>query len=96
VYLHSIVATTEGAPAVEGIPEEANGIGDPRKTTETETRSPSATAYACTFGGPSIPGKIWIPTNQIRATLQWARVPRELRARALQASRVYKGSPLAH
>ena len=49
---------TEGAPVAEGEPEEANGIGDPRKTTETETRLPSATAYACTVWRPSIPGKI--------------------------------------
>ena len=30
------------------IPEEANGIADQRKTTETEARSTLATVYACT------------------------------------------------
>jgi len=36
-----------------------------KKTTETETRSPLATVHACTISGWSIPGKIWVPTNQI-------------------------------
>jgi len=35
----------------------------------------------------SIPGKIWIPTNQIRDISARTHVPRELCARALQASR---------
>jgi len=39
--------TTEGAPVAEGLPEEANVIENSRKTTETETRSTLATAYAC-------------------------------------------------
>ena len=40
----------------EGLPEEANGIGERRKTTETESRSSLSTVYA------------WqIPTNQIAA-----------------------------
>jgi len=34
----------------------------------------------------SIPGKIWMPTNQIGVISARARVPRELRARAPQAS----------
>ena len=37
-----------------------------KETTETEARSPLATAYACTVSKRSNPGKIWIPTNQIR------------------------------
>ena len=65
---------------------EANGIGDSRKTTETETRSWLATVYSCTVCRWSIPGKTWMPTNQIRAIPVRARVSRELRARALQAS----------
>ena len=36
---HLESSPTEGAPVAEGEPEEANGIGDPRKTTETETRT---------------------------------------------------------
>jgi len=35
----------------------------------------------------SIPGKIWMPTNQIRAITARAHASRELRARAPQASR---------
>ena len=31
----------------EGLPEEANGIGERRKTTETESRSSLSTVYAC-------------------------------------------------
>ena len=81
--------TTEGAPVAEGLPEETNGIGDSKKkkTTETETRSPLATVYACPVPGWSVPGKIWMPTNQIRAIFAGAHVYRELCTRALQASR---------
>ena len=80
--------TTEGAPVAEGLPEETNGIGNSRKkTTETETRSQLTAVYACRVPGWSIPGKIWMPTNQIREISAGARVSRELRARALQASR---------
>ena len=57
-----------------------------KKTTETVTRSSLATVYACRVSGWSIPGKIWMLTNQIRAVATRAHVPRELRARALQAS----------
>ena len=32
----------------EVLPEKANGIGDRRKTTETEARSPLTKVYACT------------------------------------------------
>ena len=80
--------TKEGKPVTEGFPEEINGIGDSRKkTTETEARSSSATVYACGVSGWLIPGKIWMPTNQIRAVSARAHVSHELRARALQASR---------
>ena len=42
--------TTEEALMAEGLPEEANGIGDSRKKmTETESRSLLATVDACTF-----------------------------------------------
>ena len=85
--------TIEGAPVLEGIPEEANGIGDPRKTTETDSRSPLATAYACRR---SIPGKIWTSTNQITATPARAHVSRELRARAPGHLGVYKEGRVAY
>ena len=57
------------------------------KMTETEARSPLATVNACTVPGWSIPGKMWMPTNQIRDLSAGAHAPRKLRARALQASR---------
>ena len=57
------------------------------KTTETEAHSPLATVYACTDSRQSIPGKIWVPTNQIRAISASAHASRELLARAVQASR---------
>ena len=71
----------------EGLPEETNGIRDSRKKTETEAHSSLAKVYACTDSGWSIPGKIWMPTNQIRAVSARARLRRELRARALTAFR---------
>ena len=43
---HLESSTTDGAPVAEGLPEEANGIGDPRKTTETETRTSWEPVYA--------------------------------------------------
>ena len=78
--------TTEGAPVAEDLPEETNAVGDSRKTTETETRSPLSTVKACTVFGWSIPAKIWIPINQITAISAPAHVTRELQVRALQAS----------
>jgi len=42
---------------VGGLPEQANGAGDPTKTTETEARSSLAMAYACTVPGGRFPGK---------------------------------------
>ena len=41
----------------EGLPEEANGIGDSRKTTETESRSSLTTVYACSFQDGRFPAK---------------------------------------
>ena len=77
--------TTEEAPVAEGLAEEANGIR--KKTTETESHSSQATAYACLVSSRPIPGKIWILTNQISVISAGAHVSRELRARALQLSR---------
>jgi len=58
-----------------------------KKTTETDARSSLATVFACTASRRLIPGKIWMPTNQIRALSAYAHVSRELRTRAVQASR---------
>jgi len=49
--------TTEGAPAAGGLPEEANAIGDSRKTTETESRTSLVTVYTCTVPGCQFPAK---------------------------------------
>ena len=67
-----------------------------QKTTETETRASLATVYACRFPGWSIPGKIWMPTNQIGAVSARAHVSRELRARAHGHLGVYKESRVAY
>ena len=89
VYICMELTTTEGAPVVDGLTEETNSIGDSKekKTTETEAHSSLATLHACTVPGWLIPGKFWMLTNQIRVISARARVSRELRARALQASR---------
>ena len=79
--------TQKERPRQRAYPEEANGVGDSRKTTETETRWSLATVDACTVPGWSIPGKILIPTNQITAPSVHSHVSRELRVRALQAPR---------
>ena len=81
--------TTEGAPVLTGGGQRHWRLE--RKTTETETRSPLATVYACRVSRRSIPGKIWMPTNQIRAISASANVSREIRARALRHLGVYKG-----
>ena len=71
--------TTEGAPVAKSLQEEANATRDrlKKKTTETESHSSLATSNACTVSGLSIPGKIWMPTNQIRAIPTRAHVSRE-------------------
>ena len=51
------LTTTERASVAEGLPVEANGIGNSRKTTKTETRYTLATVYACTVPGGRFPAK---------------------------------------
>ena len=75
---------TEDALVAGGLPEETNGL---EKTTKTEAHSSLTTVHACPVSSQSIPGKIWILTNQISATSARAHAPREFRARALQSSR---------
>jgi len=59
VYRHSVnYNLTEGTPVAKGIPEEANAIGDSRKTTETEARSSLATVDACTVPGGRFPANL--------------------------------------
>ena len=79
--------TTEGAPVAEGLRKPTPLETREKKMTETEARSSLATVDACTVPGGQFPAKIWIPTNQIRAAFLCAHVSREVRARALQASR---------
>jgi len=52
-------ATTEGAPVAEGLyPRRQTALKtEEKKMTETEARSPLATAYACTVPGGRIPAK---------------------------------------
>ena len=71
--------------------EEANGIGNRRKTTETETRSSLNTGYACTGRFPPKYEPPRMPANQIIAlparALCWC-----TRCRQLQL--VYKASQI--
>jgi len=72
----------------EGLTEEATPLKNDRdRNTLTLPKF-----YACIFSGRSIPGKIWMPTNQIRVLLARAHSSRELRTRALQDLGVYKES----
>jgi len=69
------------------IPEEANAIGDSRKKNDRD-RSTLTTGYSLRVQNSrrSIPGKIWMSTNQIRAIVARAHVYRQILARAPQAS----------
>jgi len=87
--------TREGALVAGAYRRRPTALETQEKTTETEARSSPATVYACRVPGWSIPGKIWMPTNQIRALHTSAHVSRELRARALQGLGVYKESRVA-
>ena len=49
--------TTEAVSVAKALQEEAHGIGDQRKTTETVARSTLATVYACTVAGNRFPAK---------------------------------------
>ena len=76
---------------------EGHDIGHSRKkTTETESHSSLPTVYTCEVSIRSIPGKIWMTTNQITAVSACACVSRELRARALQDLGIYKESRVAY
>ena len=79
--------TTEGAPVAEGLPEKTNAIGDSRKNDRDRSTLTTGNSLRVPNSRRSIPGRNWIPTNQIGSTLAHARVYRQLRTRALQASR---------
>ena len=69
------------------IQEEVHGIGVQRKNDRdgcTLNTGNSSRVQSCRR---SIPGKTWMPTNQIRAISARSHASRELLARALQASR---------
>ena len=79
--------TTEGAPVAEGLLEEANAIGNSGKNDRDRNTLHTGNSLRVHSSRRSIPGKIWVPTNQIRAFSLRAHVYRELLARAPQASR---------
>ena len=82
-HLHGV----EGAPVARTYRWRPTALETQEKnSTETESRSSPAIVHACPVPGWSIPGKIWMPTNQIRAISAGAHVSRELRTRALQTS----------
>jgi len=53
-----LLTTEPGSTNGGGLPEKANGIGDSRKTTETESRTSLATVYACSFQVGRFPAKL--------------------------------------
>jgi len=67
-----------------------------KKTTETETRSTLPTAYAYTVSRWSIPGKIWMPTNQIRVLSLAHTYPANYLRVHFWHLGVYKESRVAH
>jgi len=80
--------TTEGAPVAEELVEENYGIGDSRKKNGRD-RNTVTTGNSLRVTVPrrmTVPGKISMRTNQIRATAARAHVSRELSAHAPQAS----------
>ena len=83
--------SNRGSANGRGLPEEANGIGDRRKTTETESRSSQSTVYACTRSYPPNLNSWRMPTNQITALPERARWHARV---CRQALRVYKPSPV--
>jgi len=81
---HLKPTTTEDALVAEGLPEEANGL---EKNDGDRSTLITGNSSRVPVSSQSIPGKIWILTNQISATSVGAHAPREFRARALQSSR---------
>ena len=83
--------STEGAPVAEvlnGLQEEVNAIGDTRQKRQGQKHAHHGQQFTrAEFLGRQFPGKIWMPTNQIRVIPTNAHVSRELRARAPQVSR---------
>ena len=80
----------------EGQPEEANGIGDLRKNDRDRSTLITDNSSRVHPFRWLIPGKILIPTNQIRVLSARAHVSRELCVRALRHLGVYKESRVAH
>jgi len=86
---HGLKNTTEGEPVAEGLPEAANvnAIGDSRQNDRDGSTLTTASSLRVISSRRSIPGKIWMPTNQIKSRSACAHASRELRTHALQASR---------
>ena len=82
--MESTVTTTQGAPVAEGVPEEDNAITKNDRDRITPITGNRLHVHS---SRRFVPGKIWMPTNQIRAIPADARVDREVRVRALQTSR---------
>ena len=66
--------TTEGAPVAEGLPEVTNAIGTQEKNDRDRNTLTTGNSLRVISSRRSIPGKIWMPTNQIGSTLARARV----------------------
>ena len=68
--------TTEAASVAKTLQEEAHGIEDQRKTTETVARSTLATVYTCTVAGNRFPAKFGCQPIKLELYLQPTRIPR--------------------
>jgi len=84
--------TIEVAPVAHSLPWKANGNGDWRKNERDGNTLTTGRSLRVLSFRRSIPGKILMPTNQIKELPVRAQAPRELRARALQDLGVYKES----
>ena len=88
--------TTERAPVAEGLPEEANGIGESRKTTETETHSPLTIVYACTVSWRRFPAKFGCQPVMLELYPHVHTYPANYIRVHLRHLGVYKGSRVAY
>ena len=72
---------------IERLPEEANAIEGSRKNDRDMITLTTSNSLRVHSFQAVVSRQIWMPANQIRAIAARAHVYRELRARALRASR---------
>ena len=84
--------TTEAASMAKALQEEAHGIGDQRKTTETVARSTLATVYTCTVAGNRFPAKFGCQPIKLELDLLARTHPASYVRVHFRRLGVYKGS----